>query len=294
MISAEIMLRLSALEMSTEAFREVLSIIAELQAADDTRREGQRQCQACNARKKRNTERMALKRSVRTQYAHSAHTEVQEIPPTPPKEIISNLLTFSKDKKVGKEERSEIVALGDWPRDFREQFWAAYPKRVDKAGAMRKLDHVRRSGVSFVALMSAVERYAALRLERQFTKSPLVWLNKGCWDDEHSVDTAPVAIKGFHARDGSPEMAAWDGYWLHTKGILAPRSRRIDGYIFSTQWPPGHPDHDNATVRPVAPGQAERPTSDPPRKVATGALGELLGATVRAAVPFPGRADEDG
>lgn len=51
---------------------------------------------------------------------------------------------------------------------------------------------------------------------------------------------AILPIKGFHARDGTPEMAAWDEYWRATKGINAPRSKRLDGYIFDSRWPPGY------------------------------------------------------
>ena len=95
------------------------------------------------------------------------------------------LLPSTKDSlKVVKEERSEIVALGDWPKDFREQFWAAYPRKVEKKAAMALLDRVRRRGeVRFTDLMAAVGRYAAQKIDLQYTKGPTVWLNRGCWDD---------------------------------------------------------------------------------------------------------------
>lgn len=82
----------------------------------------------------------------------------------------------------------------DWPNDFREQFWAKYPRKTGKAGALRKLETVRRSGgVTFAAVIRAVDRYAAENPDLKFVKHPETWLSKGCWDDEPSNSNAPRA-----------------------------------------------------------------------------------------------------
>jgi uncharacterized protein YdaU (DUF1376 family) len=87
-----------------------------------------------------------------------------------------------------KKESEDISAVAiatcatDWPSDYREVFWEAYPRKVGKKGALRELDRHRKS-VSFEKLISAVRAYAATA-DPQFTKHPKTWLHNGCWDDE--------------------------------------------------------------------------------------------------------------
>lgn len=89
--------------------------------------------------------------------------------------------TDSERKKESSSLRSDST---DWPKDFREQFWSAYPKKTGKAGAIKKLEAVRRgSTVTFAALMAGVQRYIDSKPEPKFTKHPETWLSKGCWDD---------------------------------------------------------------------------------------------------------------
>lgn len=73
-----------------------------------------------------------------------------------------------------------------WPLAYQSEFWAAYPRRIGKAAAFRRLDVVRRAGVPWERLMEGVRRYAeyAKTQEIQFVKHPATWLNQGCWDDE--------------------------------------------------------------------------------------------------------------
>jgi uncharacterized protein YdaU (DUF1376 family) len=87
-----------------------------------------------------------------------------------------------------KKESEDISAVADatcatdWPADYREVFWEAYPRKVGKKGALRELDRHRKS-VSFEKLISAVRAYTATA-DPQFTKHPKTWLTNGCWDDE--------------------------------------------------------------------------------------------------------------
>lgn len=87
------------------------------------------------------------------------------------------------------QEKKEISSLrsesSDWPSDFREQFWAKYPRKTGKVAAIRKLEGVRKAGkVKFPDLLSAVEKYAQSGTDPKYIKHPETWLNKGCWDDE--------------------------------------------------------------------------------------------------------------
>ena len=75
----------------------------------------------------------------------------------------------------------------DWPKDFGDIFWQAYPRKTEKLSAMKRLSSVRKSGiVTFKDLMDGVSRYAAAvsHNDPKFTKHPTSWLNAGCWADE--------------------------------------------------------------------------------------------------------------
>lgn len=91
-----------------------------------------------------------------------------------------------------KEEKKDIRAPAlifesDWPKEYREEFWREYPKRVDKQSAFRKLEQIRRGGsVPWPTLIGGVRRYAGKVRGKDptFTKGPAAWLNAGKWDDE--------------------------------------------------------------------------------------------------------------
>lgn len=93
-------------------------------------------------------------------------------------------------------------ALDDWPEDFGDQFWQAYPRKTEKISAMKRLGNVRKGGlVTFSDLMAGVKRYsdAVANADPQYTKHPTTWLNAGCWADE----TQPGGRNG--ARDFNPK-----------------------------------------------------------------------------------------
>jgi hypothetical protein len=94
-------------------------------------------------------------------------------------------LHLQEQEEEKKERLSSLRSGSDWPSDYREQFWAKYPRKTGKAAAIRKLDGVRKAGkVEFSSIMAAVEKYAAASRDPQFIKHPETWINKGCWDDE--------------------------------------------------------------------------------------------------------------
>jgi hypothetical protein len=83
------------------------------------------------------------------------------------------------------EKKDPPLRSDDWPKDFGDVFWAAYPRKTEKLSAMKKLAMIRKSGiVTFADLMDGVRRYAASGTDPQFTKHPTTWLNAGCWSDE--------------------------------------------------------------------------------------------------------------
>ena len=80
--------------------------------------------------------------------------------------------------------------VDDWPEDFFDRFWQRYPpgRKTEKKAVLAKLLRVRRDReVTFEKLMAGVDRFVATGPEPKFTPAPLVWLNKGRWDDEFAL-----------------------------------------------------------------------------------------------------------
>lgn len=108
--------------------------------------------------------------------------------PTPPPE----------EKKGGKNQ---------YPSGF-EQFWEAYPRRIDKGNAYKKYAARRKDGYSDDELVAAAKAYAAeckvRRTENEFIKHPKTFLS----DTMPFTDFLPKAPMPVTADDGNP-FAEW-------------------------------------------------------------------------------------
>jgi hypothetical protein len=96
--------------------------------------------------------------------------------------------------------------------DF-EEWWSAYPRKIDKAVAKRAYAARRRAGAPAADLLTAAQRYAASRRgeEPKFTKHGSTFLNNGWaeWLPGGAVDgDRPVPAAGprlrEHVRDDTP------------------------------------------------------------------------------------------
>jgi hypothetical protein len=95
------------------------------------------------------------------------------------------------------------------------RFWAAYPKKVSKGGALTKFNAAVKRGVDPELIIAGAERYAAERAAdprpdaAQWTKYPTTWLTNGCWDDE----PAPLrAVSGGYQPYRNPtDQSVYDG-----------------------------------------------------------------------------------
>ena len=139
--------------------------------------------------------------------------------------LSSSLLTEETLKKERKKESSGIRARDaaavpdDWPENYGDLFWQAYPRKEEKISAMKKLANLRKSGiVTFSDLMAGVTRYCSVPREPQFIKQPTVWLNKGCWADE----TQTGAINGH--RTGNTRTTGHDAILA----VAARKARELD------------------------------------------------------------------
>jgi hypothetical protein len=82
-------------------------------------------------------------------------------------------------------------------------FYAAYPKKRERAAAAKAWDKAIKTGASAARIVAAARTYANERdgQDPKYTKHPATWLNKGCYDDEPD----PVAFPPLKAVSGGYE-----------------------------------------------------------------------------------------
>jgi hypothetical protein len=98
-----------------------------------------------------------------------------------------------------------------------EEFWRAYPRKVEKIKAQKLYIGIIKTGrASADDLLAGATRYAAERANEdpRFTKHPSTWLNSGCWADEPKstsrfakpsrADSAIAGMRGY-LEDGHHE-----------------------------------------------------------------------------------------
>ena len=84
-----------------------------------------------------------------------------------------------------------VVALqipGDWPADYREQFWHLYPKKEDKKIALKALDKVAFAGkTKWADLIDGTARYLKSEtVQNGFIKMPATFINAESWKNEYN------------------------------------------------------------------------------------------------------------
>ena len=94
--------------------------------------------------------------------------------------------------KAARSKPTSKPILNGHEKDFNE-FWAVYPKRVDKRDAMKAYAKAL-SRADASVIFGGAQGYARSRKDEdaQFTKGPAHWLNADCWLDEAPLsDDAP-------------------------------------------------------------------------------------------------------
>jgi hypothetical protein len=109
-------------------------------------------------------------------------------------------------------------------RQHFEQWWQAYPRKVERKGAEAKYASiVKRGEASPAELLAGAEAESASGKERKYTKNPMTWLNRGCWADERTpTSAAPKPNGGMDEfwREKIPKFQK-DGTW--SIGAFGPR-----------------------------------------------------------------------
>lgn len=81
--------------------------------------------------------------------------------------------------------RSGLPARDAHPRETFDDFWAAYPRKVEKRASRTAWERAVKRGADPAEITAGARRYRddPNRID-QFTKHPPTWLNRDCWADD--------------------------------------------------------------------------------------------------------------
>jgi hypothetical protein len=139
------------------------------------------------------------------------------------------------------ETETDIRAVANATRpsdDHFEKFKAAYPRRKGSnpwKPARAQFDIALKSGADPAKIIAAVRAgvgYDIEKINTEYIPQAVKWLRDRRWEDHQPVEA--VALTGFYAVFGSPQLEAWD----KTKVGGYPRDK-AGGWRFPTEWPPG-------------------------------------------------------
>jgi hypothetical protein len=193
------------------------------------------------------TQKTQVEAFEHTQKTQNAAVEAQvapfcQVPPAPLPSSISKVESREEGSKENKAlSRKASTLKPARAREF-EEFWTAFPKRINKQAAMRKFDLLIKT-IETQHIIDAAKRYARATqaTEKQFIKSPDVWLNKGCYDDELSLANGrdhPVCgdVSSVLVKQDTPQWEAWEAHYRKVKGKPPPTHN--GGWHFPSEWPP--------------------------------------------------------
>lgn len=186
MINAKILQRLSALSVSQEVMKELLSIFAEMEASEEERKAAHRMAQA--------KYRAGNKNADITRSKTNDHGVPDKENPQTPKEITLTPDTPSPPKGGSVPMAAEPISRkpkSDFPADaFEAHFWPLYPRKIGKGAARKTFDRIRLSGkVPWLDLMDGLRRFARDPPDPRYTPHASTWLNDERWTDEPANST---------------------------------------------------------------------------------------------------------
>lgn len=178
--TAETLRRLAALKLTPEAMSEVLSIIADMQEADDQRK--------AKDRERKRAERKASKDNSRTIHGQSVDTSgTDEEKPSPLKRspITPKNTPPSQSSLRSVTQRERETEIDDCLTELR----SVYPKRDggDPRKSARKALATALKGATRAEIVDGARRFAAIREteDPKFTPMLATWLNRAGWQDEY-------------------------------------------------------------------------------------------------------------
>lgn len=120
------------------------------------------------------------------------------------------------DNKKNKLEENKVKETYAHSDELFEEFWTAYPRKLDKAKAFRAFKSALKRA-SFEDLLAGVLLYRNdPKRDPEFTKYPATWLNSDAWENAHEPSKdSEAARKATERRD--KERAAADRFLAEQK-----------------------------------------------------------------------------
>jgi uncharacterized protein YdaU (DUF1376 family) len=155
--------------------------------------------------------------------------------------IVEQKTTQSQSQSQSQRKKEDIRAVANATRpsgDHFDKFKAAYPRRKGSnpwKPARVQFDIALKSGADPAKIIAAVRAgvgYDTEKINTEYIPQAVKWLRDRRWEDHQPVEA--VALTGFYAVFGSPQLEAWD----KTKPGGYPRDK-AGGWRFPTEWPPG-------------------------------------------------------
>jgi hypothetical protein len=129
----------------------------------------------------------------------------------------------ARDQRPEKEGTREVALVPPgWPDNSFDQFWAKYPNKVDRAGAMKSLAKAGKRNVEWSTIMAGLDRYIAKTDDRPWC-NPTTWINQARWDEQRaevtphgkaktggSIITALLDLSNHFDQQADAERAALD------------------------------------------------------------------------------------
>lgn len=133
---------------------------------------------------------------------------------TPPSDtgVTPPVTPSSPEPSLNPPRNRPLSASAEMESDF-DEWYNVYPKHVDRLGASAKYRSARKKATKQELLEGALHVVAlvAQGKEKKFVKSPVVWLNQGCWMDEiettNPLNRSREAILAFE--EAEPFFSKW-------------------------------------------------------------------------------------
>jgi hypothetical protein len=95
------------------------------------------------------------------------------------------MLGASIPQKLGNRKTKNCsISNTETTRDYFEEFWVAYPKKVAKEAAMSAWKNINLDDVLFTKIIKAIKDQKLSENEKKFIPNPATWLNAKRWEDE--------------------------------------------------------------------------------------------------------------
>lgn len=121
---------------------------------------------------------------------------------------------FEQSNEESDSSASEVLACpSDWPSDYENQWWKAYPRKHDKKPAMKVLNRIAKAGKTpWEELIAGTRHYAeaVAGKEARYIKHPATFLNAESWKNRYNRNhEAPksfldAALDFGNGEDGEP------------------------------------------------------------------------------------------